>query len=55
MGKGQSTKRRSTKANDIDWEIVRAENLELIEMAATTKIWSTPNTKLKHLKRLHQQ
>jgi hypothetical protein len=50
MGKGQSTKRRSTKANDIDWEIVRAENLELIEMAATTKIWP-----LKHLKRLHQQ
>jgi hypothetical protein len=53
MGKGPSTKRSSTKAKDVDWKIVGAENPELIEMAAATKIWPTPNTKLKHLKRLH--
>jgi hypothetical protein len=29
------------------------ENPELVEMVAATKIWPTPNTKLKHLKRLY--
>jgi hypothetical protein len=55
LGKGPSTKRSSTKAKDVDWEIARAENPELVEMVAVTKIWSTPSTKSKHLKRLHEQ
>jgi hypothetical protein len=38
MGKGPSTKRSSTKAKDVEWEIAGAENLELAEMAAATKI-----------------
>jgi hypothetical protein len=54
LGKGPSTKRSSTKAKDVDWEIARVENPELIEMVATTKIWPAPSMKLKHLKRLHE-
>jgi hypothetical protein len=38
MGKGPSMKRSSTKAKDVEWEIAGAENLELAEMVATTKI-----------------
>jgi hypothetical protein len=55
MGIGPSMKRSSTKAKDVNWEIARAENPELIEMAAASKIWPAPSTKLKHLKRLHEQ
>jgi hypothetical protein len=54
MRKSPSTKRSSTKAKDVEWEIARAENPELAEMVATTKIRPAPNAKLKHLKRLHQ-
>jgi hypothetical protein len=38
MGKGPSTKRSNIKAKDVDWQIARAENPELIVMATTTKI-----------------
>jgi hypothetical protein len=55
MEKGPSMKRSSTKAKDVDWEIAGAENPELVEMVAATKIWPAPNMKLKHLKRLYQQ
>jgi hypothetical protein len=55
MGKGPSMKRSNTKAMDIDWEIARVENLELVEMVVATKIWPAPTTKLKHVKRLHEQ
>jgi hypothetical protein len=55
MAKGPSTKKSSTKAKDVNWEIAGAENPELVEMAAATKIWPALTMKLKHLKRLHEQ
>jgi hypothetical protein len=55
MGKGPSTKRSNIKAKDVDWQIAGVENPELVAMATTTKIWPAPTTKLKHLKRLHEQ
>jgi hypothetical protein len=54
MGKGPSLK-RCTKANDVEWDISGVENPKLAKMEVATKIWPAPNTKLKHLKRLHQQ
>jgi hypothetical protein len=38
MGKGPSTERSNTKAKDVEWEIAGADNPELAEMAAATKI-----------------
>jgi hypothetical protein len=34
MGKGPSTKKSSTKAKDVNWEIDEAKNPKLVEMAA---------------------
>lgn len=55
MGKATSTKKSSSKQQEVDWDATFKANPDLEAMATATKIWPASTTKVEALEQLHEQ